>query len=140
MGKQPHPKDIEVGIRIRLRRKAKGLSQGALGELVGLSFQQIQKYETGVNRVGSSRLYDIANALGVKSSDLLVDETVSDNSESPKNRPLLEGMTSKEGIELHLAYFAIKDPKIRADLLSLIQNISGHLEVRKDPEEEEKTQ
>ncbi len=128
LAKQPHPKDVEVGTRIRLVRKTQGLSQTALGDLVGLSFQQIQKYESGANRVGSGRLSDIAKALGVNSSDLLVDDAQNDSGEVTANQEMLDDMMSSQGIELCMAFFAIKDPKIRASLLASIQNISGFLE------------
>lgn len=67
---QPHPIDMAVGARIRLTRKARGVSQQALAEAVGLTFQQIQKYERGANRVSASKLAEIAAALQVSVSEL----------------------------------------------------------------------
>jgi len=61
----PHPVDIHVGARIRVRRKMLGCSQKKLGNAVGVSFQQVQKYESGINRVGASRLFELAEALEV---------------------------------------------------------------------------
>lgn len=63
MSNQPHPIDVHVGQRIKLRRSLKGMSQERLGELLGVTFQQIQKYERGANRLGSSRLYEVAQVL-----------------------------------------------------------------------------
>ena len=61
----PNPIDVQVGSRVRLRRNMLGLSQEKLGEAIGLTFQQVQKYERGANRVGSSRLFDLARVLDV---------------------------------------------------------------------------
>ena len=61
----PHPTDVHVGRRVREARATKGLSQEQLGNLIGISFQQVQKYEKGTNRIGSSRLWDISKALDV---------------------------------------------------------------------------
>src|SRR5512145_286688 len=63
--RRPNPIDIHVGSRVRLRRMLLGMSQEKLGERLGLTFQQIQKYEKGVNRIGASRLFDLAQVLGV---------------------------------------------------------------------------
>src|ERR1700710_1735968 len=62
---KPNPVDVHVGSRVRLRRTLLGMSQGNLGEAIGLTFQQVQKYESGTNRMGGSRLYDISQALDV---------------------------------------------------------------------------
>src|SRR5271170_2175076 len=64
--KQANPIDAQVGNRIRLRRMLIGMSQEKLGELLGLTFQQVQKYEKGVNRIGAGRLYQVAHILGVQ--------------------------------------------------------------------------
>ena len=69
--KQPSSVDAHVGSRVRLRRMLIGMSQEKLGELLGLTFQQVQKYEKGANRIGASRLYDIATILGVPASCLI---------------------------------------------------------------------
>ena len=63
--RKPNPIDIHVGSRVRFRRMLLGMSQEKLGELLGLTFQQVQKYEKGINRIGASRLFEIANVLGV---------------------------------------------------------------------------
>ena len=61
----PNPVDVHVGTRVRLRRTLLGMTQTGLGQAIGLTFQQVQKYERGVNRIGSSRLYDLARVLDV---------------------------------------------------------------------------
>ncbi len=63
--KGSHPIDVHVGVRVRLRRNLLGMSQTALGKAVGITFQQIQKYERGVNRIGASRLFNLSRALDV---------------------------------------------------------------------------
>ena len=70
---RPSPIDVHVGSRIRLRRTLLGMSQERLGEALGLTFQQVQKYERGVNRVGASRLFDLARVLDVAISFFFVD-------------------------------------------------------------------
>lgn len=76
--KAPHPIDIQVGHNVRMRRNQIGMSQETLGEKVGITFQQVQKYEKGTNRISASRLVEISRALGVKPAALLPDDEVSD--------------------------------------------------------------
>lgn len=76
MAKSPKPRahtaeDVEIGQRIKIQRRAKGLSQDALGDQLGISFQQVQKYEKGVNRVGAARLKEISRILEISTDDLL---------------------------------------------------------------------
>ncbi len=96
--------------------------------MIGVSFQQVQKYESGATRIGSGRLTDIAKALGVKSSDLLLDEAPHAKNSKAVDQAFLDDMMSSQGIELHMAFFSIKDPKVRASLLSAIQNIANSLD------------
>lgn len=69
----PNPIDVLIGARIRERRTVRGISQVMLGDAIGLTFQQVQKYERGANRIGASRLVDIAEALGIEPGELLAD-------------------------------------------------------------------
>ena len=102
MAKSPKPRahtaeDVKIGQRIKIQRRAKGLSQDALGDQLGISFQQVQKYEKGVNRVGAARLKQISRILEVSTDDLLggnVVETSGDVSE------LLVFMSKPHGIRL----------------------------------------
>src|SRR4051794_1811541 len=109
----PNPIDVRVGARLRLRRKMLGLSQEKLGDAIGLTFQQVQKYERGANRIGASRLYELSRALDVPVS-FFFDET--DPVRTPATgsfaEPLVEAFESDplretETLELVRAFFAI---------------------------------
>ncbi len=105
-----HPVDVHVGKRVRHRRWMVGMTQQQLAEQVGIKFQQIQKYETGMNRVSASRLWDISNALGVTVSfffDGLEKET-SSKGDSP-----VDMMTDKEALELLRSYYSIPENQRR---------------------------
>lgn len=120
-----HPVDIHVGMQLRNRRKILGLSQEMLGEKVGVSFQQIQKYERGTNRIGSSRLYDFASILGVSVSYFFEHF----NPDAPGNRKYYQppetipDLTTTETASLVHAYYRITDPAIRAKVLNLVQSL-----------------
>ena len=105
-----------------------GMSQERLGELLGLTFQQVQKYEKGVNRIGAGRLFEIARILGVpihyfyeSVTDQLVGVPGFAENESP---PILEFVSSGEGLQLSLAYMRIKDPKVRKRVLDLVKSLA----------------
>ena len=113
---------------MRLRRMMIGMSQERLGELLGLTFQQVQKYEKGVNRIGAGRLFEIARILGVPIYYFY--ESVSGpapgspgfaENETP---PVLEFVSSGEGLQLSLAYMRIKDPKVRKRVLDLVKSLA----------------
>ncbi|MCK0119054.1 MAG: helix-turn-helix transcriptional regulator [Yoonia sp.] len=109
-----HPVDVHVGKRIRHRRWMNGTTQQQLAEKVGIKFQQIQKYETGMNRVSASRLWDIANVLGVPVSFFF--EGIED-----AGNPVETGaadmpsdiLTDKEALELLRSYYAIPENQRR---------------------------
>ncbi len=103
----PNPIDVRVGSRVRLRRNMLGLSQESLGEAIGLSFQQVQKYERGTNRIGASRLYALSQALDVPVAFFFDEAFDSD----PLRR--------SETLELVDAYYAIDDAGVRRRLLEL---------------------
>lgn len=128
----PNPIDIHVGGRVRLRRTLLGMSQERLGEMIGLTFQQVQKYERGSNRIGASRLYDLSRVLEVPISFFYEDMSVETAGQSPRLRAgLSEGVTEPyaeadplnraETLELIRAYYRIKDPKVRQRLFELCQ-------------------
>src|SRR6201996_3035399 len=105
--KHANPVDAQVGSRVRLRRMLIGMSQERLGELLGLTFQQVQKYEKGVNRIGAGRLFDVARILGVpidyfyeNVSGQLSGRGFAENESSP---PVMEFVSSGEGLQLSLA-------------------------------------
>ena len=109
-----HPVDVHVGKRIRHRRWMNGTTQQQLAEQVGIKFQQIQKYETGMNRVSASRLWDIANVLGVPVSfffeGMESENVASDNGAADMPSDIL---TDKEALELLRSYYAIPENQRR---------------------------
>ena len=122
------PIDVHVGGRVRLRRIMLGLSQTKLAEALGITFQQVQKYEKGYNRIGSSRLYQIARVLNVSVEYLF--EGLSAGGE-PAFAVAEDGaaydadpLTKREAQELVRAYFRIEDPQVRKRLLDLVRSVS----------------
>jgi transcriptional regulator with XRE-family HTH domain len=108
-----HPVDVHVGKRIRHRRWLVGITQQQLAEAVGIKFQQIQKYETGMNRVSASRLWDIAEALSVPVSfffEGLGDESLQSEAEKELPNDILK---DKEALELVRSYYAIPETQRR---------------------------
>jgi transcriptional regulator with XRE-family HTH domain len=105
-----------------------GMSQERLGELLGLTFQQVQKYEKGVNRIGAGRLFEIARILGVPIFYFY--ESVSEQLASgpgfaeSESLPVLEFVSSGEGLQLSLAYMRIKDAKVRKRVLDLVKSLA----------------
>lgn len=134
-----NPVDVHVGTRIRLRRTLMGLSQEKLGELVGLTFQQIQKYEKGANRVGASRLYQFAKVLEVPPSFFFDDmpDDVSGGPLSGMNEPepepyeTADPMTKRETLELVRAYYKIDDALVRRRLFELVKAAGGTVRTRR---------
>lgn len=136
---KPNPIDVHVGQRIRLRRTLMGMSQEKLGEAIGLTFQQVQKYERGANRVGSSRLFDLAKVLDVPVSfffDDMPDETsqqsprlISGLAEEPAAyNPSGEGdpLTKRETLELVRAYYKITDPNVRKRIFEMVKALGNN--------------
>ena len=125
----PHPVDVYVGSRLRLKRTCLGMSQDAVGKKIGVTFQQIQKYERGINRMGASRLYDFAKALGVQISYFfegfgdysMNDPQVLGASESNTAPFEHEGVSNRETLEVMRAYYRIKNPDIRKRVVDLIK-------------------
>lgn len=109
----PHPTDIHVGRKVREARAAKGMSQEQLGKMLGVSFQQVQKYEKGTNRIGSSRLWDIARALETPIT-YFFDEIEDAGSSDQKALP-------RRTIELAKQIDSIQDDNVRNQVLNLIK-------------------
>jgi len=127
--KKPNPIDTHVGSRIRLRRNMLGMSQEKLGENLGITFQQIQKYEKGTNRVGASRLQAIASILGVPVSFFFEDAPGQDHagtgfSEESPTAFAMEFCSTPEGLQLNRAFFRIADPKVRRRIVDLVKALS----------------
>lgn len=130
-GQGPHPVDIHVGSRIRMRRTLLGLSQEKLGDALGLTFQQVQKYERGANRVGSSRLYEISRILDVPIS-FFFEEMTGDVSSAGAADPVNAGegaqrdpLAKRETLELVRAYYRIDDPRVRKRVFELMKSIAA---------------
>jgi len=128
--KKANPIDMHVGSRIRLRRNIVGMSQEKLGDSLGITFQQVQKYEKGTNRVGASRLQAIASILSVPVSFFFDDAPGSEVSqgglsEDFPERSLLDFSTSSEGLQLTRAYTAISDAKVRRKVLDLVKALGA---------------
>lgn len=127
---EPHPVDIHVGKRLRSRRTILGMSQEEIGAAVGITFQQVQKYERGLNRIGSSRLYQFSCLLGVSVSYFFEEfhdaslSTDSGMAEEPASFEH-EHFNNKEVLTLVRAYYGISDPLVRKKILSLVKSLSG---------------
>lgn len=128
--KKPNPIDIHVGSRIRLRRTMLGMSQEKLGESLGITFQQIQKYEKGTNRVGASRLQNISSILNVPVSFFFEDApgdqaSASGMAEASSSNYVVDFLSSSEGLQLNRAFVKIADPKVRRRLVELVKTLAA---------------
>ncbi|MBX3577223.1 MAG: helix-turn-helix transcriptional regulator [Rhizobiaceae bacterium] len=129
--KKPNPIDVHVGSRIRLRRNMLGLSQEKLGENLGITFQQIQKYEKGTNRVGASRLQAIASILNVPVAFFFEDAPGMEAgspvglSEEGSASYVVDFINSAEGLQLNRAFVRIADPKVRRKVIELVKAMAS---------------
>jgi transcriptional regulator with XRE-family HTH domain len=128
--KQPNPIDIHVGSRVRLRRMMLSMSQEKLGESLGITFQQIQKYEKGTNRIGASRLQNIARVLQVPVSFFFEDAPGGTAAQGglAERQPasyVVDFLSSSEGIQLNKAFIRVKDAKVRRRIIDLVRSIAG---------------
>jgi transcriptional regulator with XRE-family HTH domain len=126
---KPNPIDVHVGSRVRLRRNMLGLSQEKLGEAIGLTFQQVQKYERGANRIGASRLHDLSRVLDVPVSFFFDDM-------DPVRAPAIpagfaepqsvdaDPLRKRETVELVSAYYRIEDQVVRRRLFDLAKALA----------------
>jgi transcriptional regulator with XRE-family HTH domain len=134
-----HPVDAYVGKRLRLRRTMQGMSQDALGKMIGVTFQQIQKYEKGVNRIGSSRLYHFAKALSIPISYFF--EGYEDDGFAKLPEIEIEGLaeetaedfehdqlTSRETLEMVRYYYRIGSKQQRKRVFELIKSMANEKE------------
>ena len=130
----PNPIDVHVGSRVRLRRTLLGMSQEKLGEAIGLTFQQVQQYERGANRIGASRLFDLCRVLDVPVSFFFDDMSEDVAARSPGQiRGLAEShadyepdpMAKRETLELVRAYYKISDPKVRKRLFEMTKALGS---------------
>jgi transcriptional regulator with XRE-family HTH domain len=136
---KPHPTDVHVGARVRLRRTLLGMSQEKLGEALGLTFQQVQKYERGANRIGASRLFELAHVLDVPVGFFFEDMPPGDAAMAGQlpgaaaaeaaeiaAAPPLDSdlMLKRETLELVRAYYRIADPQVRRRLFDLTKTLA----------------
>ena len=127
--KSPHPIDVHVGARVKLRRTLLGMSQDKLGDALGLTFQQIQKYEKGVNRIGASRIFEISKILDVP-IQFLFDDYVGANAqangfaEDVGDASFMDLLNTPDGVQLCRYYAEIEDPKVKKRVLDLVRAIA----------------
>src|SRR5690349_4485531 len=126
---KPNPVDVHVGARMRMRRTLLGLSQEKLGDALGLTFQQVQKYERGANRIGASRLHQLSRALDVPVSYFFeeMSEPEVQSSDSPEGDDVpaeSDPMTRRETLELVRAYYRIRDPSVRRRVFELMKTLA----------------
>ena len=131
VGKTPDPIDVHVGSRVRLRRTMLGLSQEKLGDSLGITFQQIQKYEKGTNRMGASRLQNIAVILNTpvafffEDAPRSVDKTAGEGmNETNSPNYVLDFLSSSEGLQLNRAFVKIEDINIRRRIIDLVKSLA----------------
>ena len=133
----PNPIDLYVGSRVRMRRSLLGMSQERLASELGVTFQQVQKYERGTNRIGASRLWDLAQVLGVSVDFFYQDIDAQTVNQSPRKiyaNPLLsedicefdmDTLLRRDVASLLRAYTKITDPKIQRNVLELVVTLAG---------------
>ncbi len=129
--KNPNPIDVHVGNRVRMRRMLIGMSQERLGKELGLTFQQIQKYEKGTNRISASKLYRIAQILGVPVQYFFEDlpasvanESVEGMAEARDQNMIMDFLGSAEGLQLNRHFAAIKDAEVRRAVVDLVRSLA----------------
>jgi len=126
----PNPVDVHVGTRVRLRRTLLGMTKTGLGQAIGLTFQQVQKYERGVNRIGPSRLYDLSRVLDVPINFFFDDmpkdvasKTTAGLSGPPGGAEAFDPdiVSKRETLELVRAYYKIESPQVRKRLFEMVK-------------------
>jgi len=127
--KAPNPIDKHVGSRVRMRRMMLSMSQEKLGDALGLTFQQVQKYEKGTNRIGASRLQQIANILQVPVSFFFEGAPHTAHSsglaEAPSPAYVSDFLATSDGLSLTKSFMRIKSGKLRRRIVDLVEQIAG---------------
>lgn len=133
MQKVPNPIDRHVGSRVRMRRVLLSMSQEKLGEALGLTFQQVQKYEKGTNRIGASRLQQIAKILNVPVSFFFEGAPVDGGEPAPagfednaQSVYISDFLSSPEGVQIVRAFMRVRDPKLRRRIVDLVEALADH--------------
>ncbi|MGB7037625.1 MAG: helix-turn-helix transcriptional regulator [Xanthobacteraceae bacterium] len=130
--KAPNPTDKHVGARVRMRRMMLGMSQEKLGDALGLTFQQVQKYEKGTNRIGASRLQQISQILQVPVSfffegapSAITSGRHEGMAEAPSPAYVSDFLATSDGLALTKAFMRIEDSKLRRRIVDLVEQIAG---------------
>ncbi len=127
--KSPNPVDQHVGSRVRMRRLMLGMTQTKLGEAIGVSFQQLQKYEKAASRIGSSRLVQIARALQVSPAFFFEDALGRRKAKDPKGAPAAAEITgflaTSDGLALARAFTKLREAKLRRAIVALVEDVAG---------------
>ena len=130
--KAPNPTDKHVGSRVRMRRMMLGMSQEKVADALGLTFQQVQKYEKGTNRIGASRLQQIAHILQVQVSFLFEGAPAAQTAlksdsmgEAPSPAYVSDFLATSDGLALTKAFMQISDAKLRRRVVDLVEQIAG---------------
>lgn len=143
MKKAPNPIDRHVGSRVRMRRVLLGMSQEKLGEALNLTFQQVQKYEKGTNRIGASRLQQISRTLNVPPSYFFDGAPSHEEGEEPDANQtaesgstyVVEFLSTTEGLLLNRGFARIQNPKVRKRIVDLVTALAGDEETVPPPAE-----
>ena len=123
--RKPNQIDVVVGGRIRLRRKILGMSQSALARALGVTFQQVQKYEKGGNRVSASRLQAVASVLQVPVSFFFENNKISEGPFNSQENEVTSFLSTADGLALNRAFAKIEDVNIRRKIVRLVEVLSG---------------
>ena len=138
MAKASNIIDVYVGARLRMRRTGIGMSQSRLGELLGVTFQQIQKYEKGSNRISASRLQQTARALEVPPSYFFEGAPTQSPelgfAEDSGQSYVVDFLASSEGLQLNRAFLRVRDPKVRRRIVDLVLSLASE-----EPEDDGET-
>ena len=143
--KRPNSMDAHVGSRVRLRRMMMGMSQEKLGEQMGLTFQQIQKYERGINRVSASRLWELGKVLGVPVQFFFEELAYAQDggnglahqagfAEASAESTIVEFLGSRDGLELNRAFVRIRDARVRRSIVELVRSLAGEAAGETEPD------
>jgi len=138
MTKSPNPTDKHVGSRVRMRRMMLGMSQEKLGDALGLTFQQVQKYEKGTNRIGASRLQHISQILQVPVSFFFegapeIPGQVTGLNETPSPAYVSDFLATSDGLALTKAFISIPEGRLRRRIVDLVEEIAGERRSVKPP-------
>jgi transcriptional regulator with XRE-family HTH domain len=140
VSKEPNPIDRHVGNRLRMQRILSNMSQEKLGEALGITFQQVQKYEKGVNRISASRLQQISHILNVPPSFFFqnapgkaaTDAETRGFSDIVASQYVVDSLSTSEGLQLNRAFARISEPKTRKRIVELVATIAEQFEKQKD--------